>query len=151
MAIHHRTTINMAEQSDLREEIEKVRREKVQEDARRYASRREREDSIRRHSDAYGFKWCTDNVNQLVKIVKSFKNGENVTDLEVRIYNRQDNSMTMVSIKDVLVALKDMTNNMDTEKLELPKPTAFGQISITPSIHVSTTIFMVLFSHFVNE
>ncbi|RPF81691.1 MAG: hypothetical protein CBC65_002070 [Rhodothermaceae bacterium TMED105] len=141
----------MAEQSDLREEIEKVRREKVQEDARRYASRREREDSIRRHSDAYGFKWCTDNVNQLVKIVKSFKNGENVTDLEVRIYNRQDNSMTMVSIKDVLVALKDMTNNMDTEKLELPKPTAFGQISITPSIHVSTTIFMVLFSHFVNE
>ena len=142
----------MADQSDLREEIEKVRREKVQEDARRYATRREREDSIRRHSDAYGFKWCSDNVNQLGDLVKSFKNGNDVaTDLEVRIYNRQDNSMTMVGIEDVLTALKGMLNNTESAKHELPKPTAFGQISITPAIHVSTTIFMVLYSHFVNE
>ena len=142
----------MADQSDLREEIEKVRREKVQEDARRYATRREREDSIRRHSDAYGFKWCSDNVNKLGTLVKSFKNGDDITtDMEVRIYNRQDNAMTLVCIKDVLVAMKNMLNNMEVDKLELPKPTAFGQISITPAIHVSTTIFMVLYSHFVNE
>jgi hypothetical protein len=139
---------NNMEQSDLHEEIEKVRREKVREDARRYATRREREDSIRRHSDAYGFKWCVDNAQLLGKIVKGVKNDEDVaTDLQVRIYNRQDNTMSFVNVKDVIVELK----SMEAAKEEVPKATAFGQIAITPAMHVSTTIFMVLYSHLVNE
>ena len=142
------TTSNTSN-DDIRAEAENVRRQKIEEDAKRYATRKEREENIRRHSDAYGNRWSIENAKDLLPYIRKQKDAPftppESEDIVVRTYNREDNKMTVTSLSKVIATLPRDTNG----DLITPKPTAFGQVSLSPTMHISTNIFALIYSLYV--
>ena len=105
----------------------------------RFASRTEREDNIRRHSDNYGIRFCTENASKLGIAITSWKKGDREVGSEVmvRVYNRENNEMSMRSLVDVL-------DNIVLDSNETPQrliPTQFGQVILSPTMYISTIIY----------
>ena len=106
-------------------------------------TRMEREENIRRHSEAYGLRVCTDNAHLFVKAITQWRASDTsvADEVKIRCYNRTSNSMYMSSLTKILEAipLDDATG--------LPQrltPTAFGQVVLSPTMYVSTVIYHTL-------
>lgn len=109
-----------------------------------FSSRKEREDNIRSHSESYGSRWCSDNATNLFKCITDFKDGKktDASNVKVRIYNRVDNKMSEIPLSTLL-------ENITFDKKDVParlRPTPFGQVIISPDMHVSSVIYYLLTS-----
>ena len=111
-------------------------------EAERTLARREREESIRRHSELYGVRWCTEHACQLGKAVTEWRGGqdERAAGIRVRSYNREANVMQEVTLAAVLEALPTEEGGVPTAL----RPTAFGQVVLSPTLHLSTQIHRLL-------
>lgn len=109
-------------------------------ESKQYYSRKEREDNIRSHSESFGNRWCGENAAQLLPLIKDFKAGKKTSTLKVRTYNRVDNKMIELPLEVVL-------ENITLDKNGVParlRPTQFGQVVISPSIHLSSIVYYVI-------
>lgn len=108
----------------------------------RFVSRAEREDNIRRHSENYGLRFCTENAPKLGVAIKSWKRGDRsaAADVEVRVYNRERNEMSVKSLADVLDCVV-LDSKGSPQRLV---PTQFGQVVLSPTVYVSTVIYNTL-------
>lgn len=107
-------------------------------------SRKEREQNIREHSEVYGTRWCLDNSNLLYDSLVQWHKNKDIdgNELRLRVYNRVDNRMTETPLKDVLLALP-LDQHGKPAKL---RPTPFGQVSLSPTVHISTNIYILVAS-----
>ena len=107
-----------------------------------YAEQRQKkEHDIRRHSDAYGYRWCSENAPHLAAYMKAWRAEAPLPALEVRTYNRELNTMKMVPLSDVLALVKCEEESNHPVAL---KQTAFGQVSLSPTLFVSSNIYALL-------
>ena len=105
----------------------------------RFASRAEREENIRRHSDNYGIRFCTDNAPKLGIVITSWKKGDRAvgSEITVRVYNRVKNEMSMKPLVEVLDSIV-LDSNETPQRLI---PTQFGQVVLSPTMYISTIIY----------
>ena len=106
---------------------------------RRFVSRAEREEDIRRHSDNYGIRFCTDNAAKLGIAISSWKKGDREvgSGITLRVYNREKNQMMMTTLVEVL----DSVVLDSTQSPQRLLPTQFGQVAVSPTMYVSTIIY----------
>lgn len=98
--------------------------------------RREREDGIRRQSEQYGSRWCSEHAHALGRAVADWTTGRDVA-LKVRVYDRKSNAMHEVPLADVFEAMP--------KDLKIPlRPTAFGQVILSPTMHLSANVYQLL-------
>lgn len=95
------------------------------------ARRRDRESKIRRQSDLYGLRWCADHFHLMPEVISSDHSTSTI-----RVYNRTEHVMSMVPVRSVLDAIP--------ENVATLRPTAFGQIPLLPTMHVSACIVYLL-------
>lgn len=105
----------------------------------RFASRAEREENIRRHSDNYGVRFCTENAPKLGIAITSWKKGDRAvgSDVMIRVYNREKNEMSMRPLVEVLDSIV-LDSNETPQRLI---PTQFGQVVLSPTMYISTIIY----------
>lgn len=108
--------------------------------ADRAQSRREREEKIRTHSEQYGLSWCAANASTVVAALRGWRSAEPAPDLKLRVYNREENRMEERSIVDVFSMV-----HLDEKGCPMRlAPTAFGQVVLAPTMHVSTVVYHML-------
>ena len=102
----------------------------------RLVAQRAREDEVRRRSQEYGEAWCARHAADAGLAVADWRAGEDTarTRVEVRVYDREARAMRVATLAEVLDVLPP----------ELPRATAFGQLALTPTLHVSLLIGHVL-------
>ena len=102
----------------------------------RLVAQRAREEEVRRRSQEYGEAWCARHAADAGCAVREWRSGEDTerTRIEVRVYDREARAMRGVALAEVLDALPP----------ELPRATAFGQLALAPTLHVSLLIGHVL-------
>lgn len=108
---------------------------------RGYTSRAEREENIRHHSDSYGVRFCTENAPELGRAILAWRASDPTVaaSISIRAYNRQDNKMYTATLNEVL----DHVPLTDGQPQRL-SPTQFGQVILTPTMYISTVIYVVL-------
>ena len=104
-------------------------------------ARKEKEESIRSHSEAYGHRWCADHAPKLVAAIAACKAGETApSPIVVRAYDRVSNAMSEVPLETVIKSLV-----LDAEGVPIRlRPTPFGQVAITPKMLVSSAIYHLI-------
>ena len=102
-------------------------------------SRTEREENIRRHSENYGMRFCTEHAPKLGIAISSWRTADRnvASTIMVRVYNREKNEMTMQSLADVLDCIVLDSNGCPRRLI----PTQFGQVVLSPTMYISTTIY----------
>lgn len=104
------------------------------------SSRAAREDDIRRHSEAYGLRFCTDHAHRLGTAIATWRDGGDASEAEaitLRIYNRESNEMSTATLREVL----DRVVCDSTGRPQRLVPTPFGQVVLSPSMYISTIIY----------
>ena len=106
---------------------------------RSHASKFSREENIRRNSENYGRRFCTENAPQLGIAISTWRNADRApaSDITIRIYNREKNEMTMTTLADVLDCIT-LDSNGDPPRLV---PNQFGQVVLSPNMYVSAIIY----------
>lgn len=105
-------------------------------------ARSEREANIRQHSEAYGLRVCTDHAHRFGQAIVDWRAGDRsaAEAIAIRAYNRPENAMHMTSLAKVL----DVVRLGDDGVPERLTPTRFGQVMLTPAVHISTVIYHTL-------
>ena len=104
--------------------------------------RRARENNICHQSEMYGMHFCSQNAHLLGPAVTRWRQTDRTIadDVKVRVYNRTDNSMYMTSLTNILDSFVYDTDG----KPQRLHPTAFGQVILSPTLYVSSTIYYTL-------
>lgn len=104
--------------------------------------RRTRENNIRQHSERYGLRFSSDNAHRLGPALKRWRVKDNTVanEIPIRVYNRDKNVMYMTTLKEVFDALL-LDVNGNPQRLT---PTPFGQIILTPTLYLSSSIYTSL-------
>lgn len=104
--------------------------------------RRARETNICHQSEMYGMRFCSQNAHLIGPAVSRWcqKDTSAADGIEVRVYNRTENVMYMTSLTNVL---DSFVYDADGKPQRL-NPTAFGQVTLGPTLYLSSTIYYTL-------
>ena len=100
-------------------------------------------DAIRRRPEHYGDVWCIENAGKLGAIVTAWKcasGGVPCSGVEVRVYDRDENSIVSKDLHDILKAIP-MDECGNPKKI---RPSQSGQVIIRPDMHVSKAIYYLI-------
>ena len=108
----------------------------------RVPSRAEREDNIRRHSDNYGLRFCSENAPKLGLAISSWRKNDPTigSEIMIRVYNREKNEMGMRPLTDVLDSIVLDSNGSPQRLIS----TQFGQVILSPTMYISIIIYNTL-------
>lgn len=84
-------------------------------------------------------RFCEENVSRLPQAAKAWRQGDGdpASKISVRVYDRTENAMRQMTLEKIL----DMLGDAPATNLS---PTPFGQIVLSPKVHLSTLIYHVI-------
>lgn len=99
-------------------------------------------DDIRRHSQAYGLRVCTDHAHAFGTAMREWRGGrkEAAAAIPVRVYSRSKNAMRMETLATVLDHFVYDASGAPARLTSTP----FGQVVLDPDVVVPTILYHTL-------